>query len=53
MTQAAERTATKPRLTSAEPQLFVADIDTACDFFVQNSVSASFSNTAIRRPTGR
>jgi catechol 2,3-dioxygenase-like lactoylglutathione lyase family enzyme len=33
MTSPAAQTSTRPVLTAAEPQLFVADIKTACDFF--------------------
>jgi catechol 2,3-dioxygenase-like lactoylglutathione lyase family enzyme len=33
MTNPADRTASKPVLVSAEPQLFVSDIKVSCDFF--------------------
>lgn len=34
MTHPVAKTSTRPLLLSAEPQLFVADIKTACDFFI-------------------
>ena len=33
MTETAQRTSTRPVLAAAEPQLFVSDIKTSCDFF--------------------
>jgi catechol 2,3-dioxygenase-like lactoylglutathione lyase family enzyme len=35
MTNPADRNSTRPVLTSAVPQLFVADIKASCDFFTQ------------------
>ena len=35
MSETAERTTVKPVLTSAAPQLFVADIKASCDFYTQ------------------
>jgi catechol 2,3-dioxygenase-like lactoylglutathione lyase family enzyme len=47
MPQASPRIAAKPMLTAVEPQLFVASIDAACDFFVQKlgfSVVSKYGN---------
>jgi hypothetical protein len=53
MTDQPDPSSSRPVLTAAEPQLFVADIKESCDFFTQNSASRSRLSMANQPSMGR
>ncbi len=53
MTEKSDGRILRPTLCTAEPQLFVADINASCAFSPRSSASRSHSFTGSRRSTGR